>query len=157
MNTEEQLEPWIERVEDLIHMLQGSSVSELELSEAGMEITIRRQPDMMLVSTPTQQHASPGQAGVQLAHTPAPATKMDNSVAIVAPLVGVYYASPSPSLPPFVAVGDIVQVGQVVALVEAMKVFNEIQSEVSGRVSALVAKNGEVVQKGDAMIRLVPV
>jgi acetyl-CoA carboxylase biotin carboxyl carrier protein len=78
-------------------------------------------------------------------------------IAIVAPLVGVYYASPSPSLPPFVAVGDIVQVGQVIALVEAMKVFNEIQAEVSGRVSALVAKSGEVVQKGEALIRVLPV
>ncbi len=79
------------------------------------------------------------------------------SVAIVAPLVGVYYASPSPSLPPFVSPGDIVQVGQVVALVEAMKVFNEIQAEVSGRVSALVAKSGEVVQKGEALIRVLSV
>ncbi len=80
--------------------------------------------------------------------------KEDKSVAIVAPLTGVYYASPSPSTPPFVSVGDIVQVGQVVALVEAMKVFNEIQAEVSGRVTALVAPGGEVVQKGDVLIRI---
>ena len=80
--------------------------------------------------------------------------KEDKSAAIVAPLTGVYYASPSPSTPPFVSVGDIVQVGQIVALVEAMKVFNEIQAEVSGRVTALVAPSGEVVQKGDVLIRI---
>jgi acetyl-CoA carboxylase biotin carboxyl carrier protein len=157
MDTAEQHESWIERVEDLINILQGSSVSELELSEAGLEITIRRQPGMVLVSAPTQQSPSIGHIGVPVVQAAAPATKADNSVAIVAPLVGVYYGSPSPSSPPFVSVGDIVQVGQVVALVEAMKVFNEIQSEVSGRVSALVAKNGEVVQKGEALIRVVPV
>jgi acetyl-CoA carboxylase biotin carboxyl carrier protein len=64
MDTDEQHEAWIERVEDLIHMLQGSSVSELELSEAGMEITIRRQPDMVLVTAPTpQQHLNTGHSG----------------------------------------------------------------------------------------------
>jgi acetyl-CoA carboxylase biotin carboxyl carrier protein len=157
MDTEEQYEPWIERVEDLIHLLEGSSVSELELSEAGMEITIRRQPGMVLVSTPRQQQLSTGQTGIQVASGSVPAAKADMSVAIVAPLVGVYYASPSPSAPPFVAIGDIIQVGQVVALVEAMKVFNEIQAEVSGRVSALVAKSGEVVQKGEVLIRVLPV
>jgi biotin carboxyl carrier protein len=68
----------------------------------------------------------------------------------------VYYSSPSPSSPPFVSLGDLVQVGQVVALVEAMKVFNEIQAETAGRVVAMVAPNGEVVQKGDALIRIQP-
>jgi acetyl-CoA carboxylase biotin carboxyl carrier protein len=159
-DTNEQHEAWVERVENLIHMLQGSSVSELELREAGMEINIRRQPGMMLVSAPAQQLASASlfSPGAQLAQGQAAApAKAESGVAIVAPLVGVYYGSPSPSSPPFVSVGDIVQVGQVVALVEAMKVFNEIQAEVSGRVSALVAKNGEVVQKGEALIRVVPV
>ena len=78
------------------------------------------------------------------------------SVAIIAPLTGVYYTSPSPSSPPFIAVGDMVQTGQVIALVEAMKVFNEIQAEISGRVIELVATNGEVVQKGDVLIRIQP-
>ena len=81
----------------------------------------------------------------------------DTSVEIIAPLTGIYYGAASPSSPPFVSVGDVVQVGQVVALVEAMKVFNEIQAEVAGRVIAIVAIHGEVVQKGDALIRLHPV
>ncbi len=67
MDTDEQQEPWIVRVEDLIYMLQGSSISELELSEAGMEITIRRSPGMVLVTAPTQpQHMSSDQAGIQI-------------------------------------------------------------------------------------------
>jgi len=77
-------------------------------------------------------------------------------VAIVAPLTGVYYSAASPSTPAFANVGDAVNVGQVVALVEAMKVFNEITSEISGRVVAMVAKNGEVVQKGDVLLRVEP-
>ena len=138
-------------------MLEGSTIGELELSEAGTEIIIRRRPGMVMVNAPTQQ----GVAG-QGSATVAPAgsshiVKEDHSVPVVAPLTGVYYSSPSPTLPPFVSPGDIVYVGQVVALIEAMKVFNEIQAEVSGRVVALVAPNGEVVQKGDALLRVEPV
>src|SRR2546425_549820 len=106
---------WLERVEDLVHVLEGSTIGELELSEAGTEIIIRRSPGMVLVSPPRQgtwgpfqlQEGSSGreQRGAQ-------------DIAAVAPLTGVYYASASPTSPPFVAIGDVVQVGQVVALVE---------------------------------------
>ena len=157
MDIHEHEEPWIKRVEELIAMLEGTTIGELELTEAGTQIVIRRRPDMMMVSAPAQQQ-NPTQPGIQLpAATPAPKkSKQDHSIPIVAPLTGIYYSSPSPTLPPFVSPGDIVHTGQVVALVEAMKVFNEIQSEISGRVVALVAPNGEVVQKGDVLIRVEP-
>jgi acetyl-CoA carboxylase biotin carboxyl carrier protein len=156
MDTDKQHAAWLARVEDLINILEGTTVSELELTEAGTEIIIRRQSGMMMVAAPTQ-HASMAQVGVPVQPgVAAPAPKEDTSIAISAPLTGVYYASPSPSSPPFVSLGDMVQVGQVVALVEAMKVFNEIQAEAAGRVVAMVAPNGEVVQKGDALIRIQP-
>lgn len=142
---------WLERVEDLIHVLEGSTISELELTEAGTEIIIRRSPGMVLVSPPRRgnpvshqlQEGSNGreQRGAQ-------------GLVIVAPLTGVYYAAVSPTSPPFVAVGDVVQIGQVIALIEAMKVFNEIQAEVAGRVVAIVAENGQVVHKGDVLLRM---
>jgi acetyl-CoA carboxylase biotin carboxyl carrier protein len=157
MDIHEREEPWIKRVEELITMLEGTTIGELELTEAGTEIVIRRRPDMMMVSMPAQQQ-HPVQPGIQLSEaTTAPKKpKADPGIPIVAPLTGIYYSSPSPTLPPFVSPGDIVHTGQVVALVEAMKVFNEIQSEISGRVVALVAPNGEVVQKGDVLIRVEP-
>src|SRR2546421_3393842 len=144
-------------VKDLVNILEGSSIGELELTEAGTKIIIRRQPGMLMVSPPT--HAdSMGQLGVPVAPgAVAPGAREDSGVAIIAPLTGVYYAAPSPTSPPFVSAGDVVQVGQVVALIEAMKVFNEVQAEVAGRVNALVAPNGEVVQKGDVLIRVQPV
>ena len=165
-NPHEQKSSWLERVEDLIAVLEGSTIGELELSEAGMEIIIRRRPSMMLVnvaSLPSSASVVPpmatGHAGVSVipsTSATAPTAKEDRSVAIVAPLTGVYYSSLSPTSPPFVAPGDIVYVGQVVALIEAMKVFNEIQAEVSGRVVALMATTGEVVQKGSALLRVEP-
>lgn len=148
---------WLERVEDLVHVLEGSSIAELELSEGDTEIIVRRQPAMVLVAAATQPvitgvAGGRGVTGDSNSHTP----KADKSVAIAAPLTGVYYAAPSPTTPSFVNVGDVIHVGQVVALIEAMKVFNEITAEVSGRVVALTATNGAVVQKGEALIRVEP-
>jgi acetyl-CoA carboxylase biotin carboxyl carrier protein len=154
MDIEEHETPWIKRVEELIHVLEGSTIGELELTEAGTEIIIRRWPDMMMVSVPTQQ-SSLTHSGIQVAPDSGDQqVQEDPSLPILAPLTGVYYIAPSPTSPPFVHPGDIVHVGQVVALIEAMKVFNEIQSEVAGRVVELVANNGDVVHKGDVLIRV---
>lgn len=145
---------WIERVEDLIQVLEGSSISELELSEAGTEIIIRRQPGMVMVTTPQAPVGSP--ATMPMAMSAAPAPKRSEGIAIVAPLTGVYYSSSSPTTPPFVNVGDVVHVGQVIALIEAMKIFNEVQAEVAGRVVAMPATTGEVVQKGATLLHVEP-
>ncbi len=156
MDIHEHETPWIKRIEELIHVLEGSTIGELELTEAGTEIIIRRRPNMMMVSVPTQQ-LSLTHSGVQI--TPGAsdhAAKEDRSLPIPAPLTGVYYVAPSPTSPPFVNLGEVVHVGQVVALIEAMKVFNEIQSEVAGRIVALVANNGDVVHKGDVLIKVEP-
>src|SRR5947209_3681057 len=156
MEIHEREMPWIERVEELIQVIEGSSIGELEITEAGTEIIIRRRPDMMMVSIPVQQMstAHPGMISVPGAGASKQTMKEDRGVPILAPLTGVYYSSPSPDAPPFVSPGDPVQLGQVVALIEAMKVFNEIQAETTGRVTSLVATNGNVVQKGDVLLRV---
>lgn len=153
MDIHEHETPWIRRIEELIHVLEGSTIGEFELTEAGTEIIIRRRPDMMMVSVPTQQ-LSLTHSGVQI--TGDHSAIEDRSLPIPAPLTGVFYVAPSPTSPPFVNLGEVVHVGQVVALIEAMKVFNEIQSEVAGRVVELVANNGDVVHKGDALLRVEP-
>ena len=156
MDIHEHETPWVRRVEELIKVLEGSTIGELELTEAGTEIIIKRRPHMMMVSVPTGK-LSLANSGLQVVPGAAgQAVKEDRSVAILAPLAGVYYIASSPASPSFVNLGDVVHVGQVVALVEAMKVFNEIQSEVAGRVVELVATNGNVVQKGDVLIRVEP-
>lgn len=154
MDIREREMPWVKRVEALIEALDGSTVGELELREAGTEIVIRRRPDLVLTSAPVQQ-ISAAQPLVLGGTKPAPKLE-ERSQPVPTPITGVYYSSPSPTAPPFVNVGDVIHSGQVIALVEAMKVFNEIQSEVAGRVVALVAKNGDVVQKGSPLLKVEP-
>ncbi|MGH2494703.1 MAG: acetyl-CoA carboxylase biotin carboxyl carrier protein [Ktedonobacteraceae bacterium] len=153
MEIQEHETPWIRRVEDLINVLEGSTVGELELTEGGTRIVIRRSPNMMMVSTPAA-HATHTSGAMSVA--PARAEKDDRSIPIVSPMTGVYYSAPSPTEPPFVTPGSFVAVGQIIALVEAMKVFNEVQAEVAGRVREMVAVNGEVVQKGDTLLKVEP-
>jgi acetyl-CoA carboxylase biotin carboxyl carrier protein len=161
MNTDhehesEQEANWLERVKNLITILEGSTISELELTEAGTEIIIRRQPGMMMVPAVQQANLMPVTQPVPGAPVAGRPAREDQTVPVVAPLTGVYYSSPSPTSPPFVSIGDTIHVGQVVALIEAMKVFNEIQSEVSGRVVKILATSGTVVQKGEALLRVEP-
>ena len=154
----------VSRVKALAEALEGSEVSELDLTESGTRILIRRRLDGELVvpEAPTRavsapaRRPAPRRSRAEGGSAPA-AVPPDPGIAIVAPLTGVYYSSPSPTSAPFVEVGDPVNAGQVVCIIEAMKVFNEIKSEVSGIVAALVPKNGQLVQKGDALIRVKPV
>lgn len=155
MELQERDMPWVKRVEELIETLHGTTIGELKLREAGTEIVIRRRPSVQLVAAPVQ-HVSAAQALVPGVPALPHAAREDHSRPIVAPLTGVYYSSPSPGAPSFVNLGDMVAVGQVIALIEAMKVFNEIQSEIAGRVVAMPAQNGDVVQKGQALLKIEP-
>jgi acetyl-CoA carboxylase biotin carboxyl carrier protein len=149
----------VERVKMLAQALKDSDVSELDLTEDGARILIRRQVEALVVQ-PARSLGTRAQRGAgTLGRAPgestaAPAPEL--GIAIIAPLTGVFYASPSPASQPFVAVGDAVQAGQVVSIVEAMKVFNEIKAEISGTVTAIVAQNGNLVQKGEALLRVKP-
>ncbi len=164
-NEQHENAPWIERVKNLITLLEGSTISEMELTEGGTEIIIRRQPGMMMVPMQQQVSVTLAQAGADgLPLPPIPATpsaaarpkKEDRTVPVPAPLTGVFYSSPSPTSPAFINVGEVIHAGQIIALIEAMKVFNEIQAEVSGRVTKILPTSGDVVQKGDALMRVEP-
>jgi acetyl-CoA carboxylase biotin carboxyl carrier protein len=155
----------VSRVKALAEALEESEVGELELVENGTRILIRRRSEAAaelvapVEAPPRPAHAAhPASArrprpksSDALAPAPAP------GMAVVAPLTGVFYSSPSPSSASFVEVGDVIQAGQVVCILEAMKVFNEIQAEVSGTVTAILPKSGQLVQKGEALIRVKPV
>ncbi len=141
---------WVKRVEEVLDVLKGSSIGEIELVEGDLEIILRRSP-----GTVTAVQTSPAYS-LQQNNTPPPASHPHTS-AMKAPLTGVYYAAATPTEPPLVNVGDTIKVGQTIAIIEAMKVFSEIASEVSGRVVAIKAQNGDVVKKGDVLLHVEPV
>ena len=111
MDTQKKIS-WLDRVEDIINVLNGSTVGELELTEGDTEIIIRRNPGMVMSLISADAGSANGHAG-----------RGDTTQPVLSPITGVYYASASPTSPAFVNVGEIIHAGQVVALVEAMKVF----------------------------------
>jgi acetyl-CoA carboxylase biotin carboxyl carrier protein len=144
------------RIKALAEAMNGTDVSELDLAEGGTHITIRRRLDPPVIAPHAVSNgvARAGRGSRAPAHQDAPPA--DSTIAIVAPLTGVFYPAPSPSSPPYVQVGETVQAGQIVCIIEAMKVFNEITSEVAGTVKSVLAQSGQLVHAGEALIRVQP-
>jgi acetyl-CoA carboxylase biotin carboxyl carrier protein len=140
----------VRQIHDLASALRNTDVGELDLTEDGVRIYIKRQMKPTVIAPrPAARREEYQEAD------PAPPPP-DPGAAILAPLTGMFYTASSPSAPNFASVGETVQAGQVICIVEAMKVFNEIKSEISGVVTAIVAQNGQLVQKGEPLIRVKP-
>jgi acetyl-CoA carboxylase biotin carboxyl carrier protein len=146
----------VKRLEDLANLLQKSSVGEIELAEGGTEVTIKRQQEEAASPSP-QTQGFQKQEQKQEQSPQESRAKQDLSVAVTAPLSGIFYASPSPGAAPFVKVGDSIQPEQVIALIETMKVFNEIRPDVAGRLIQISVESGSLIKKGDTLFRVEPV
>jgi acetyl-CoA carboxylase biotin carboxyl carrier protein len=147
----------VNRIRALAEALEGTAIGEVDLAERGTRIVIRRRLEAPTVAP--SGHSENSAHLARIVHRARTATTgdiptPDPTVAIIAPLTGVFYAAPAPTAPPYVQVGEMVQAGQVVCIVEAMKVFNEIKAEVSGTVTTILAEPGQLVRKGDALMRI---
>ena len=131
----------IKETKDLIKWLEGTSTRRLRLHAAGLELEVERQEVTVVAAAPVAHAAAPAAAAGAAAPAAAP-----GRMPIVAPLVGVFYRASSPGAKPFVEVGDTVERGQKVGIVEAMKMMNEVTSDFRGTVAEIVVGNGETVQ-----------
>ena len=161
----------------LAALLERSDLTELEVEVGGTGITLRKAagpaspapaaaapaghgeaptaagaPDAG--SSPAGSGAAP--AGAAPAGAPSPDAPASTRAAVLAPLTGIFYASPTPGSPPFVEAGREVVVGQVIGLIEAMKLFNEIKSDKAGRVVRVVPENGTLVKAKHPLIEVEP-
>jgi acetyl-CoA carboxylase biotin carboxyl carrier protein len=147
----------LNQVRELLAMLNQTDVEELCLKSNDFELTIRKgAPAMMAPAAP----ASASQALDPLpmpSSSPAPAPNDKNWVEVTSPIVGTFYRSPAPDEPSFIEVGDVIQRGQTLCIIEAMKLMNELESEVNGEVMEIVVENGKPIQFGDLLMRIRPV
>lgn len=139
----------VTRAEALLNLAKHFGLSELEWQEEGLRILVRREaaPVEMPTMTYTSKPVSSG--------TPS-STIQPTLIELRAPMTGVFYRAPSPDAPPYVEVGDFVDQGQIVCLIEAMKVFNEVPAERSGKVVEICASSGQLVEQGAVLFRLEP-
>ncbi len=158
-----------DKIKSLIRLVEESKIDQLEISNWGRKIRITRRlaQDNGHASMPAYFAApSPGGAAPSPAPMPAlagsPAVDSKPSIAdkkyveIKSPMVGTFYAAPAPDAPPYVKQGDRVSVGQVVCIVEAMKLMNEIESEVTGVISRIMIENAQPVEFGQVLFLIDP-
>ncbi|GAA0296388.1 acetyl-CoA carboxylase biotin carboxyl carrier protein [Gracilibacillus halotolerans] len=156
-------------IEQLIEKLDGSSIDEFSLESNGMKIALKKNrvdiiEQEVVQSRPVSNRTVTVPQVEESQSVAQSETKQDTkeeSTApasydheIVSPMVGTFYSAPSPEKPPFVQQGDSVDKNTVVCIVEAMKLFNEIEAEVSGTVTEILVENGELVEYGQPLFRI---
>ena len=141
----------IRKVKKLIELVEESGVAELEITEGEESVRICRYPSSMPATYAVPAPVAAPAPAVHAAELPAaqpeaapPAEPEGHKV--TAPMVGTYYAAPSPTAEPFVQIGDEVQVGDTLCVIEAMKMMNQIEAEVAGRIKAIQVENAEPVE-----------
>ena len=146
----------IEYIEKIAKIISDNQLTEITLEDGEQAITIRKE---MKVATQTVAVAPQTPVAAPMpAVNVTPAAKEDKpavaskGTAITSPMVGAFYAAPAPGAKPFVKVGDVVSAGQVVCIVEAMKLMNEIESEVSGKITEICVEDGQSVEYGQVLM-----
>lgn len=148
----------IRKVKKLIELLDESGIAEIEITEGDDSVRISRYSSSAPVAPATAHFAPPAPsaepAAPSAAPAAAPAEPADEGIEIKAPMVGTYYAASSPGAAPFVQVGDRVNEGDTLCIIEAMKMMNQIESEVSGIVKSIRLQNGEPVEFGQTLFMI---
>jgi len=152
----------LRKLKKLIDLVQESGIGEIEITEGEEKVRICRQapgvaPMMMAAPgmQPMQYAAGPGMPAVAPAAAPAPAAPPEpKGHQLKSPMVGTFYRAPSPGAPPFIEVGQQVTKGQTLCIIEAMKLLNEIESDATGTVKAVLVENGQPVEYGQPLFTI---
>ena len=149
----------IRKVKKLIELLEQSNINELEINEGDESVRISRGGTAVTYAAPPVQApvaAAPAPAAAPAATEAAvPASEEPAGHAVKSPMVGTFYASPAPDAPPFVTVGQTVAAGDVICIIEAMKMMNQIEADKAGTIGAILIKDGEAVEFDQPIVTIV--
>jgi acetyl-CoA carboxylase biotin carboxyl carrier protein len=162
----------LKELKEILQILEEKEITEFELEEEGMKLRIRKAsassnhnaspavitsliPSLMPSVVPAAPAPGPA-AGTAPGSAPAPSAEETGLAVVKSPIVGTFYRTPDPGSPPFVNEGDHVRVGQVLCIIEAMKLMNEIEAEVAGVVAKIHHESGQPVQFGEPLFDIRP-
>lgn len=145
-------------IQELIDLLKKNNLTELELEREGLRIRVRNEIGVKTITTTVADQGTSGSTSASQPSVAAGTQTEDTTgmITIASPIVGTFYRSPSPDADPYVEEGDYVKKGQVLCIVEAMKLMNEIESEVNGRVMKILAESTKPVEYGQALFLVDP-
>ncbi|MGD8340156.1 MAG: acetyl-CoA carboxylase biotin carboxyl carrier protein [Gammaproteobacteria bacterium] len=142
----------IRKVKKLIELLESSGIAEIEISEGEESVRISRYaqsaPPVAQVVTPAPAQVEPSD---NAAESNEEAPKSSSGFEVTAPMVGTFYASASPGAKPFVEIGSVVSAGDTLCIIEAMKMMNQIEADVSGKIVSILVENGHPVEFGQPL------
>ncbi|ASE36144.1 acetyl-CoA carboxylase biotin carboxyl carrier protein [Staphylococcus pettenkoferi] len=151
-------------IKELIDILDQSSLTEINIEDKTNVVNLKKEKETEIITPqissqqPVQQYAAPSEAPAQAApsaqDSEASAQADDDAQTITAPMVGTFYKSPSPEENPYVQVGDKVSNDTTVCILEAMKLFNEIQAEISGEITEILVEDGQMVEYGQPLFKV---
>src|SRR5579872_4948782 len=148
-----------EEIRELIQLVTDTGVAELEVQRGEDRVRIRRAVTTHEITLAAAPSSHPNQVPAVQQTAPAapvPTPPSANETIVKSPIVGTYYDAPKPGDPPFVKVGDFVEPGQVLCIIESMKLMNEIESEFAGTIVAKLMENGRPVEYGEALFAIRP-
>lgn len=145
----------LKEIREILELLKDSDVSEFELGRGDTVLKLRRGPANAPVLLPPPAPAAPARAAEEPPAAASVPTKPTYKE-ILSPIVGTFYRSPAPDAAPFVEVGTRVVKGQVLCIVEAMKIMNQIESDTTGTISAIIVENAQPVAYGQALFHITP-
>ena len=143
----------LDEIKQLIELLKGTDITELQIEREGSKLKIRR--EKYLSSFETISSAKRAEVAAHK-ETEAEITEENKLATITSPIVGIFHRAPSPESPPFVETGSAVKKGQVLCIVEAMKLMNEIESDTEGIISKILVENGQPVEYGEPLFLIEP-
>ena len=150
----------LKELKALLRLMEGNDVEELEVEEGGRRVRIRRRPAAGRVPPSAMNAAPPAATSGAVTTSPllptAAAAEAAGLIPVESPMVGTFYRAPAPGAEPYVKEGDVVQKGTVVCIIEAMKLMNEIESEVKGRIARIMVENGQPVEFGQTLFLIEP-
>lgn len=142
----------LEELKELLELLKETDITELQIEKNGTKIKIKREKILSSLEIPTPKHGViPEKAIIETEE------ETQRLLTITSPIVGTFYRAPSPDANPFVEVGSKVTKGQVLCIIEAMKLMNEIESEVDGIVVRVLVENGQPVEYGEPLFLIEPI
>ena len=147
--------PW-EQIEELTKYLNDNGLDEIIIETKEGKIAVKRGLKGAVISPVSQGTDVFAQQSSKSANTQQQSSQDSKSYEVKAPMVGTYYASPSPGADPFIKVGSKVNSGDVLCIIEAMKIMNELPSEVSGTVSEILVKDNQTVEYGQVLMKIDP-
>jgi acetyl-CoA carboxylase biotin carboxyl carrier protein len=144
----------IRKVKKLVELLEESGIAEIEITEGEESVRISRHAPSVSAAPAAPAAPAPAPAAAPAPPASAPEASVETEeegYAVTAPMVGTYYSASSPGSPPFVQVGDRVSEGDTLCIVEAMKMMNQIEAEVSGTIKSIRVQNGDPVEYGQIL------